>query len=89
MFSPGVVVRRVGHLARAPSRRAVASSVRVGAVVEALQVLAFVPVVPRVTHAPGHGELHRAPAVEGAVTRAVLHGGRRFFVHHVRGYPSI
>lgn len=74
-FSPCVVVRRVGHLALALARRAVAAPVRVRAVVEALQVLAVIPVVSRVTHTPRNWKLHRAPTVEGAVVCAVLQRG--------------
>lgn len=76
---PCVVVGRIGHLARAVSGRAVAMPVGIGAVVQAGQVLTVVPVVPRMAHASGNWELHGAPAVEGAVVRAVLHkvgGGR-------------
>jgi len=69
---PRIVIRRVGHLARALPRRAVAGAVWVGAVVETLEILAVVPVVAGVAHAPGDGELDRAPTVEGAVILAVL-----------------
>ena len=54
---------------------------RVGAVVEALEVLAVVSVIARMAHAPGDGKLDRAPAVEGAVVLTVLwlrHGSREF-----------
>lgn len=71
---PCVVVRRVGHLARALPRRNVARSVWVGAVVEALEVLAVIPVVPRVAHASGYRKLDGAPPVERAVVWTVLVG---------------
>lgn len=69
---PRVVVRRVGHLACAYPRGAVAGPVGVGAVVETLEILAVFPVVPGGTHAPRHWELDGAPAVEGAIVLTVL-----------------
>lgn len=75
--SPRVVVGGVRHLTSAIAGVAVARSVWVGAIVEALEVLAFIPVVARVAHAPRNGELHRTPSVEGTVVLAVLRGGSR------------
>lgn len=44
----------------------------IGAVVEALQVLAVISIVSGVAKAPRHGELDRANPVERAVIRAIL-----------------
>ena len=74
--SPSVVIRRINHLAYALPRRAVARSVRERAIVEAIQVLAVVTVVPRVAHAARDRELHGAPPIERAVVRAILRNAK-------------